>query len=66
MKIDLHSAIFANESHEYMFVVLYLPFFRTTNEGEAVIKNGAVIYLEFLEPQWNSWTFKTFALNNRP
>lgn len=66
MKIDLHSAIFANESHEYMFVVLYLPFFRTTNEGEAIIKNGAVIYLEFLEPQRNSWTFKTFALNNSP
>ena len=48
MKIDLHSAIFANESHEYMFAVLYLPFFSTANEGEAVIKNGAIIYLKFL------------------
>lgn len=38
MKIDLHSAIFANESHEYMFAVLYLPFFPTANEGEAIVK----------------------------
>lgn len=58
MKIDLHSAIFANESHEYMFVVLYLPFFHTTNEGEAIIKNGAVIYLEFLECRRNTGLLK--------
>lgn len=44
MKIDLHSA-FANESHEYLFVVLYLPFFPTANEGKAIIKNRSIIYL---------------------
>lgn len=48
MKIDLHSAIFANESHEYTFAVLCIPFFSTANEGEVIIMSRAIIYVEFL------------------
>lgn len=44
MEIDLHSAVFANENHEYMFAVLYLLFLPTANEGKVIIKSSAIIY----------------------
>lgn len=44
MKIDLHSAIFANENHEYMFAAPYLLSLHTANEGETIIKSLATIY----------------------
>lgn len=50
MEIDLHSAIFANENHEYMFAVLYLLFLPRANEREAIIKSSATIYPEFPLP----------------
>lgn len=39
MEIDLHSAIFANENHEYMFAVLYLLFLPTANKRGVIIKS---------------------------
>lgn len=57
MEIDLHSAIFANENHEYMFAIPYLLFLPTANEREAIIKSSATIYAEFSLPCSNSHTF---------
>lgn len=61
MEIDLHSAIFANENHEYMFAVLFLLFLPTANEREAIIKSSATMYPEFPLPCRNSHTFKNFS-----
>lgn len=59
MEIDLHSAIFANENHEYMFAVLYLLFLPTANEREAIIKSSATN--QFPLPCRNSHTLKKFT-----
>lgn len=66
MEIDLHSAVFANENHEYMFAAFCVLFLPTANEREAIIKSSATIYPEFPLPCRNSCTLRTSILNNTP